>query len=248
MDSVSSCPLAVSWYSTLGGISLKACLCRMPFLSSSFSLIARVLLLNPFIVFLNFRYLTDSVEQHNGNRILSVPLFVINFLKEDVSFIRASTSYPLKLQELSSLLIIGNLVTLSLDKLFLLMALEPFCLPDFTYFTDLLLPLQIVYIVNLFMSNDNKIKEKIKERYGKIAVFGNSESCCMPSSECCSGDENSGASTIQSIKAIGYNQTELASIPQSSILGVGCGNPTKFAHINDGDVVVDLGSGAGIDA
>ena len=35
--------------------------------------------------------------------------------------------------------------------------------------------------------------------------------------------------------------------PQSSILGVGCGNPTKFAHIKEGDTVVDLGSGAGID-
>jgi SAM-dependent methyltransferase len=98
------------------------------------------------------------------------------------------------------------------------------------------------------MINDDKnIKEKIKERYGKIAVFGNSDSCCMPSSECCSGEKNSGSSTLQSTEAIGYNPTELASIPQSSILGVGCGNPTKFAHIKEGDVVVDLGSGAGID-
>src|SRR5918993_507655 len=97
-------------------------------------------------------------------------------------------------------------------------------------------------------NSDNNIKEKIKERYGKIAVFGNSDSCCMPTSECCcSGEGNSGASTIQSTEAIGYNTTELASIPQSSILGVGCGNPTKFAHIKEGDVVVDLGSGAGID-
>src|SRR5215210_644587 len=96
MDSINSCPLGVSWYSTLGGISLKACLCRIPFISSSFSLIARVLLLKPFIVFLNFRYLTESVEQHNGNRISSVPLCVINFLNEDVFFIKTSTSYPLK--------------------------------------------------------------------------------------------------------------------------------------------------------
>ncbi len=39
----------------------------------------------------------------------------------------------------------------------------------------------------------------------------------------------------------------MASIPQSSILGVGCGNPTKFAHLKEDDTVVDLGSGAGID-
>ncbi|MBA3285757.1 MAG: arsenite methyltransferase [Nitrosopumilus sp.] len=96
-------------------------------------------------------------------------------------------------------------------------------------------------------NNDGNIKEKIKGRYGKMAVFGNSGSCCMPS-ECCSGEENTGPSAIQSIEAIGYNPTELASIPhQSSILGVGCGNPTKFAHIKEGDIVVDLGSGAGID-
>src|ERR671921_145356 len=96
-------------------------------------------------------------------------------------------------------------------------------------------------------NDSNNIKEKIKKRYGKISVFGNSDSCCMPSSECCSGEENSGASTLQSTGAIGYNPTELASIPQSSILGVGCGNPTKFAHIKEGDIVIDLGSGAGID-
>ncbi len=88
-------------------------------------------------------------------------------------------------------------------------------------------------------NNDGNIKEKIKERYGKIAVFGNSDSCCMPSSECCSGGENPVAPTLQSIEAIGYSPTELASIPQSAILGVGCGNPTKFAHIKEGDMVID---------
>jgi arsenite methyltransferase len=98
------------------------------------------------------------------------------------------------------------------------------------------------------MSNDNKIKEKIKERYGKIATFGNLDSCCMPPpSECCSIKDNSGTSALQSIETIGYNPSELASIPQSSILGVGCRSPTKCAHIKEKDVVVDLGSGAGID-
>jgi ubiquinone/menaquinone biosynthesis C-methylase UbiE len=96
-------------------------------------------------------------------------------------------------------------------------------------------------------NGDRNIKEKIREKYGRIAAFGNLESCCMPSSECCGGEENPGATAIQSTEAIGYNAKELASIPQSSILGVGCGNPTRFAHIKEGDVVVDLGSGAGID-
>ncbi len=40
------------------------------------------------------------------------------------------------------------------------------------------------------MEKDLQIKDKIKERYGKIALFGNSDSCCMPSSsECCNTEE-----------------------------------------------------------
>ena len=97
------------------------------------------------------------------------------------------------------------------------------------------------------------IKEKVKERYGKIALLSNVDSCCMPG-ECCQADDdnnkndhNTSASPIQSAKIIGYDTNELESIPESSILGVGCGAPTKFAHIKEGDIVVDLGSGAGID-
>ena len=92
------------------------------------------------------------------------------------------------------------------------------------------------------------IKEKVKERYGKIALLGNVDSCCMLG-ECCqvNDDDNTFALPIQSSKMIGYDANDLESIPQSSILGVGCGAPTKFAHIKEGDLVVDLGSGAGID-
>ena len=94
-------------------------------------------------------------------------------------------------------------------------------------------------------TSDKNIKNKIEETCGTIAVFGNSDSCCM-ASECCS-PENNVDSQINSSKAIGYDSEELAAIPQPAILGVGCGNPTKFAHIKEGDTVVDLGSGAGID-
>lgn len=96
------------------------------------------------------------------------------------------------------------------------------------------------------MEKELKIKEEIKERYGKIALLGYSDSCCMPSSGCCIIEEVVD-SPVTSAKSIGYDSTELSSIPESSILGVGCGNPTKFAHIKEGDTVVDLGSGVGID-
>src|SRR6185369_11097656 len=96
------------------------------------------------------------------------------------------------------------------------------------------------------MNKQLQLKEKIKEQYGKIALVGNSNSCCMPSSDCCSPRDVT-ISPITSSKVIGYNSDKLKTIPESSILGVGCGNPTRFADINEGDTVVDLGSGAGID-
>jgi len=102
------------------------------------------------------------------------------------------------------------------------------------------------------------IKEKVKERYGKIALVENTDSCCMPStssSSCCGNSSNSNtrisiaehSSLLSSVKNIGYDTKELESIPESSVLGLGCGNPIKFAHIKEGDTVVDFGSGAGID-
>ena len=84
-DSANSCPLCVNLYFTLGGISLYACLSRITPSSSSFSLFAKVLLLKPFIVFLNFKYLTEPVVQNNGIRISSVPL--CNCLKSLVSYL-----------------------------------------------------------------------------------------------------------------------------------------------------------------
>jgi SAM-dependent methyltransferase len=98
----------------------------------------------------------------------------------------------------------------------------------------------MVYFVN--QSMDGQIKEKVKERYGKIALTGNSDCCCMPG-ECSTSD-----SPIDAAKIIGYDKEELETIPQESILGVGCGAPIKFANLREGETVVDLGSGAGIDA
>ena len=86
------------------------------------------------------------------------------------------------------------------------------------------------------------LKEKIKERYGTIALTGNSDCCCMP------GECGTNHSPIDATKIIGYEPKDLESIPQESILGVGCGAPIKFADLKEGETVVDLGSGAGIDA
>ena len=72
-------------------------------------------------------------------------------------------------------------------------------------------------------------------------MSGNDDCCCMPG-ECKTGD-----SPVDATKLIGYDQKDLESIPQESILGVGCGAPLNHADLKEGEIVVDLGSGAGID-
>lgn len=89
---------------------------------------------------------------------------------------------------------------------------------------------------------ENSIKNSIKKKYSHIAVSGNSDCCCMPGE--CSNDD----SPIDASMIIGYNKKELETIPQSAILGVGCGAPLHHADLRKGEFVVDLGSGAGIDA
>jgi arsenite methyltransferase len=91
--------------------------------------------------------------------------------------------------------------------------------------------------------NQDMLKARIKERYAKIALDGNSESCC--GLECCNSTESNPDLTSISI---GYDGKALESIPKSSILGLGCGAPINFANLKAGEIVVDLGSGAGIDA
>jgi arsenite methyltransferase len=104
------------------------------------------------------------------------------------------------------------------------------------------------------MTDSQKIKEKVKERYTKVALIG--DSCCGPYVDlgsgggCCSNNNTvlqPAQSPAQVSELVGYDAKELESIPEASILGAGCGTPTKFAFIEEGDLVVDLGSGAGID-
>ena len=86
------------------------------------------------------------------------------------------------------------------------------------------------------LNKDNKIKQIVKQHYGKIAGGG---SCCSCG---CSGQvENE-----QIAKSIGYSDEEIKSAGVAN-LGLGCGNPTGMGEIKEGETVLDLGSGAGFD-
>jgi arsenite methyltransferase len=78
----------------------------------------------------------------------------------------------------------------------------------------------------------DSITEAIKTQYGETAT---------------SGLTNDDAGVRAVAEAFGYQPDELASIPAASNMGLSCGNPTATANLKAGEVVVDLGSGGGLD-
>lgn len=91
------------------------------------------------------------------------------------------------------------------------------------------------------MNTNTEIKNVVREKYAEIATQTkqqNQSSCCGATCGC--GDELYNIMADDYSKLEGYN-------PDAD-LGLGCGLPTEFAKINEGDTVIDLGSGAGNDA
>ncbi|MES1217348.1 MAG: arsenite methyltransferase [Bacteroidota bacterium] len=91
------------------------------------------------------------------------------------------------------------------------------------------------------MNNESQLKELVKEKYSEIATQSkevNASSCCGATA--CCGDD------VYNIMADDYSKLE--GYNPDADLGLGCGLPTEFAKISEGDTVIDLGSGAGNDA
>jgi SAM-dependent methyltransferase len=89
------------------------------------------------------------------------------------------------------------------------------------------------------------IRKKVQERYGKIATGAGVASCCSPAKSSCGCSQQTAAQALS--KSAGYSAAELQSIPQEANLGLGCGNPLALASLRQGETVLDLGSGGGID-
>jgi arsenite methyltransferase len=91
------------------------------------------------------------------------------------------------------------------------------------------------------MAGNEEIKRAVRESYGALAKRSSSldmVSCCEPTGE----------SKQEKLLRYGYSSAELEWIPESvKVMSDGCGSPTGLAMIKEGDTVLDLGSGGGID-
>jgi SAM-dependent methyltransferase len=93
------------------------------------------------------------------------------------------------------------------------------------------------------------LRSTVKEKYGQAArrvLEGAAASCCGPVNSCCGGAPSDG--TRDPITADLYDRLQTEGLPSEAVLAsLGCGNPTLLAQLNPGEVVLDLGSGGGID-
>lgn len=98
--------------------------------------------------------------------------------------------------------------------------------------------------------NEDDVRDAVRDRYAGVATADSSSCCCgsgqgSGSGASCCG--TSSASPHDIAARLGYTEEELAAVPEGANLGLGCGNPQAIAELQPGEVVVDLGAGAGFD-
>ncbi len=91
--------------------------------------------------------------------------------------------------------------------------------------------------------NQADIKEVVKEKYGQAALRATSGG-----SSCCGSSPSRTSGSCDPITSNLYDASQAGQIPEEALLAsLGCGNPTALAQLNPGEIVLDLGSGGGID-
>ncbi|MGD2270756.1 MAG: arsenite methyltransferase [Desulfobacterales bacterium] len=114
---------------------------------------------------------------------------------------------------------------------------------------------------DLEIEKKERIRQAVRESYGKVARAGEVTIGSSPAASCCSPPEPStetnrtdscgcvppGVTSEQMSAIMGYSKEDLAGVPEGANMGLGCGNPVALASLNPGETVVDLGSGGGFD-
>ena len=101
------------------------------------------------------------------------------------------------------------------------------------------------------MHSDSPLQDVVREKYGEAARrvltnSGDAASCFAPANSCCGGSAFNGS--VDPITSNLYINGEAAVLPEAAVLAsLGCGNPTALAELKSGEIVLDLGSGGGID-
>jgi arsenite methyltransferase len=85
---------------------------------------------------------------------------------------------------------------------------------------------------------DDEIRKVVREGYAQVV---------KRKSSCCGLADSADVAAADISRQMGYSDEEMTSVPEGANLGLGCGNPVALASLEEGQVVVDLGSGAGFD-
>ena len=91
---------------------------------------------------------------------------------------------------------------------------------------------------------NDKIRNAVRKKYGKVATSGRA-GCGCSSSSCCGTSNDVTAEDIS--LGVGYSDADVVVAPEGANMGLGCGNPQAIATLQTGETVLDLGSGGGFD-
>ncbi|MCL2745387.1 MAG: arsenite methyltransferase [Planctomycetaceae bacterium] len=92
--------------------------------------------------------------------------------------------------------------------------------------------------------SNEQVRETVRTGYADIAT-GRQSSCCGERSSCC--EQSNPVAPELLAKSLGYDEKDIANLPEGANMGLSCGNPVTIAALQEGQVVLDLGSGGGFD-